>query len=396
MKTVLFVECGQSGYGGSFQSLYQTIKGLNLNEYRFIVIFFNYTVFYDKLVAEGVECHSIKDVIFSNGSKWQKYILGKINGFSLKILPFFSVWIDFLIHIKTIYKISLLARKERIDIIHLNNQLVLNFMGLFVAKSLGIPCVVHLRTFNSYGLNQYKITYSKKINILYIAISEKIKSFWIERGLDSNTIEVIHNVFQSYQDIEVENKDTALMTEYNGHKIIFVGRLIECKGIPFLIESFKMVLNSGIQAKLYLVGSGEEENRLRELVYKQKLEGDVVFLGYSSNPLEIMRKMDLLILPSKEEGFGRVLLEAMDVGIPVIGTRVGGIPEIIEDGVSGLLVDYGDIEALKNSIIKILKNNSLREKIIQGGYETVNSKFCVETYQEKLENIYDTLLGVTN
>ena len=102
------------------------------------------------------------------------------------------------------------------------------------------------------------------------------------------------------------------------------------------------------------------------------------------------------MLPSNNEPFGRVLLEAMNIGTPVIGTKSGGIPEIIEDGINGLLVDYGDIEALKISIIKILKNNSLREEIIQGGYETINSKFCIETYQEKIENIYDTLLGVTN
>jgi glycosyltransferase involved in cell wall biosynthesis len=86
----------------------------------------------------------------------------------------------------------------------------------------------------------------------------------------------------------------------------------------------------------------------------------------------------------------------MDVGTLVIGTRIGGIPEIIEHGVNGLLVDYGDIEALKNSIIRILKNNSLREKIIQGGYETINSKFHVNTYKEKLENVYDNFLGVAN
>jgi glycosyltransferase involved in cell wall biosynthesis len=84
----------------------------------------------------------------------------------------------------------------------------------------------------------------------------------------------------------------------------------------------------------------------------------------------------------------------MNIGTPVIGTKSGGIPEIIEDGINGLLVDYGDIEALKNSIIKILKNNSLREKIIQGGCETINSKFCVETHQEKLENVYGTFANV--
>ena len=394
MKNILFIESGQSGYGGSFQSLYTTINRLNVKKYHFIVIFFNPTIFYDKLVQIGIERYYINDVIFSGKQNWKKYILGKLNGGFLKMLPLFSVWIDFLIHIKTIYKLLLIARKRKIDIIHLNNQLVLNFMGLFIAKSLNIPCVVHLRTFNSYGLNQYKVAYSRKINIHYIAVSEKIKRHWIERGLDSDMIEVLHNVFQSNHDSKAENKDTSLIMEYDGYKLVFVGRLIECKGISFLIEGFKMVLNSGIKAKLYLVGSGEEENRLKEIVCCQELEEEVVFLGYSDNPLAIIKMMDLLVLPSKEEGFGRVLLEAMDAGIAVIGTKSGGIPEIIEDGINGLLVDYGDIETLKNSIIKILKNNSLREKIIQGGYETINSKFCVETYQEKLENVYGTLPNV--
>jgi len=392
MKNILVIESGRSGYGGSFQSLYMTINSLNVKNYHFIVIFFNPTVFYDKLVQIGVECYYINDVIFSGEQNWKKYILGKLNGFFLKMVPLFSVWIDFLIHIKTIYKLLLIARKRKIDIIHLNNQLVLNFVGLFIAKYLNVPCVVHLRTFNSYGLNQYKVAYSKKINIHYIAVSEKIKRHWIERGLDSDMIEVLHNVFQSNHDSKAEDKVSPLIMEYDGYKLVFVGRLIECKGISFLIEGFKMVLNSGIKAKLYLVGSGEEENRLKEIVCCQELEEDVVFLGYSNNPLAIIKRMDLLVLPSKEEGFGRVLLEAMDAGIAVIGTKVGGIPEIIDNEVNGLLVPYGDVLALKEAILRILNNEVLKQRIINAGFYTIQSKFNIEHYSDKLKDMYEAML----
>jgi glycosyltransferase involved in cell wall biosynthesis len=102
------------------------------------------------------------------------------------------------------------------------------------------------------------------------------------------------------------------------------------------------------------------------------------------------------VLPSSEEGFGRVLLEAMDVGVAVVGTKVGGIPEVIEHGTNGLLVDCGDSDDLKRSIIEILEDKLLRKKLIQGGYETINSKFRVETYQEKLENVYDNILDMAN
>ena len=393
MKKVLFIECGRSGYGGSFHSLYITIKNLSPKKYKCNVIFFNKTVFYEKLTRIGAECNYIDDIIFSDGKKCQKYILGKLNGFLLRYLPLLSVWCEYIIHRNTILKITKIARKKDIDLIHLNNQIALNFMGVFVAQSLSIPCVSHLRTFNSYGFNQFKIAYTKTIKLRYVAISKQIKRHWIKRGLDSDMIEVIHNVSQSFEDCEADDKDTALITEYNGHKLIFVGRLIACKGISFLIESFKMVLNSGIHAKLYLLGSGEEENSLRDIIYSQEVEEDVVFLGYRSNPLAIVKKMDLLILPSKEEGFGRVLLEAMGVGVAVIGTKVGGIPEIIDNEVNGLLVPYGDVLALKEAILRVLNDGILKRRIINAGFCTLQSKFNIEHYSRKLENVYDSFLN---
>jgi len=396
MRTILFVECGRSGYGGSFHSLYLTIKNLDRKKYKFNVVFFNKTVFYEKLTRAGTECHYIDDVIFSEGRRWQKCILGKLNGFLLRYLPILSVWCEYIIHRNAISKIIIIARRKNIGLIHLNNQMALNFMGVFVAKNLSIPCVSHLRTFNSYGLNQYKIDYTKKINVHYLAISEQIKQHWVEKGLDSKKIDVVYNVYQSGDDDALPDNDIPSMSEYDGYKIIFVGRLIECKGIPFLVKGFEQIINNNINAKLFLVGDGEEENRLKEYISELNIKQHVIFFDYKTNPQAFIRKADLLVLPSSEEGFGRVLLEAMDVGTPVIGTRIGGIPEIIEHGTNGLLVDYGDIEALKKSIIEILEDKLLGKKLIQGGYEIINSKFRVETYQEKLENIYDTLLGVTN
>ena len=319
-----------------------------------------------------------------------------MNGFILRYLPVFSVWFEYIMHRVTISKLTMLAREKNIDLIHLNNQVVLNYMGVFITKSLGIPCISHLRTFNSYGLNKNKVDYLKKVNVRYVAISEKIKHHWVERGLDSKKIDVIYNVYQPGDDDALPDKDISSMSKYDGYKIIFVGRLIECKGIPFLLKSFEQIINNNINAKLFLVGDGEEENKLKKYISELNIKQHVVFLGYRSNPQSFIRNADLLVFPSSEEGFGRVLLEAMDVGTPVIGTRIGGIPEIIEHGVNGFLVDYGDVDSLKRSIIAILKDESLRLKMIQGGNETINSKFRVELYRKKLENVYDTLLYVAN
>ena len=391
-RTILFIECGQSGYGGSFQCLYLTIKSQCKEKFHFIVFFLNPSHFYDKLMKMGVECYYIEDIIFSGNHNWRKYILGKLNGFVLRVIPLFSVWCDFIVHSLTIYRILTIVKNKKIDIIHLNNQIVLNYFGLCIARILNIKCISHLRTFNSYGLTKSKISYANEIGVNYMAISEQIKNYWIEKGLPLESVATLYDPYPRLYENYSSSNNLEFIDSHGGYKLVFVGRLIECKGIPFLIESFKMILSSGIQAKLYLVGSGEEENRLRDLVYCQELGEDVIFLGYSSDPLAIIKRMDLLILPSKEEGLGRVLLEAMDIGIPVIGAEVGGIPEVIDNEVNGLLVPYGDKFALKEAILRVLNDEVLKNRIINAGFYTIQSKFNIEHYSDKLKNVYEAML----
>jgi len=289
-----------------------------------------------------------------------------------------------------------LAREKRVELIHLNTQLSRDFFGLFVAKSLSVPCVIHLRSFKSAKMNKYKADYVNKTNTRYIAISNQIKKHWTDKGLNSQYFETIYNIFQPYQLDEISSNEIPLMTDYDGYKIIYVGRFADFKGIPFLIETFYQLIIDNYDVRLYLVGDGDEESKIRKKVSALNLEKHVVFFGYQKNTLSYIKNADLLVLPSNNEPFGRVLLEAMYIGTPVIGTKSGGIPEIIEDGISGLLVDYGDVEALKKSIIMILENDQVRKKLIRGGGETINSKFREDIYQKKLEKVYDTLIGVTN
>jgi len=395
-KTILFIDCGVSGYGGGIQCLYQTIMVLGQRKYRFVVVFSNRTLFYEKLIKQGVACYYVNDVIFTKGAKLRKYLLGKLNGFFIKYLPRFSIWIEFLVHYFTIRTLESIIKEEKVDLIHMNNQLAYNFMVLFAAKANRIHCVSHLRSFHSYSINKYKISFSEKLNIQYIAVSEKIKEHWTGKGINPKKIEVVYDIFFTPLQSSVSPEVVTYLTDFDGYKIIYVGRLASYKGIPFLLDSFSHLLKENVKSRLFLVGTGNAEDEIRRKVNMLEIEPYVFLLGYQNNPYSLMKLADLFVLPSSQDATPRVLLEAMDAGVPVIGTRVGGIPEIIEHGVNGLLVDYGDVDNLKRSIAEILNNNLLREEIIQGAYDTINSKFRVETYQGKLENIYDTLLGVTN
>lgn len=389
MKTILFIECGRSGYGGSFQSLYQTIKILNPAKYQSIVVFFNETLFYEKLRNEGIECYYLTDVICSNGGVFQKYLLGKINGFILRFLPRASIAAEYIIHFSAVKKLITLIRERKVDLIHLNNQPALNFLGLIAAKVANTPCVAHLRTFNSEGFNKYKVSYARRLNARFIAISKKIKEHWAGNGIEPERIEVIYNIF--YPEERSDEKCIPLLTDYEGCKILFVGRIAECKGIPFLLDSFSELTKNNIEARLFFVGEGEDLQKIKKRVLMCKMDKDVFFLGYTDNPQAILQHADVVVLPSKEEGFGRVLLEAMNAGVPVIGTRIGGIPEIIEHNINGMLVDYGDAVGLRDAMLRVLNDRPLRDKLISNGYETVRTRFAPEGYKEKIEKVYDSL-----
>ena len=394
MKKILFIEGGSSGYGGSYHSLYQTVMLMNLKKYQFAVVFFNETLFYEKLISKGIQCFYISSPLFSKGgNKVIKYILFKINGFILRFFPQLSVWCEFIIHFYTIRKLIALVKTLDVDILHLNNQIVLNFIGLFVARSTGIPCVSHLRTFNSYGLNIHKISFSKNIKLQYIAISKELKKNWVGKGLESDRIKVIYNILDDNKDVEGTSSSISSIVDYSGYKIIYVGRLIECKGITFLIKSLSQLIDGKLTAKLFLIGDGDFEQEIRHCVSSLNIEDCVSFLGYQSNPMAFMEKADLLVLPSKEDGFGRVLLEAMSVGTPVIGTRIGGIQEVVEHEVNGLLVPYGDVSALKEAMKRMLEDESLRKKTVAAGFQILKDRFNKETYKKKLENIYDSFSG---
>jgi glycosyltransferase involved in cell wall biosynthesis len=151
--------------------------------------------------------------------------------------------------------------------------------------------------------------------------------------------------------------------------LLSVGRLSYEKGLDHLIICLRRLGSASY--KLTLCGDGPYRQRLQSLVNAQGLDDHVHFLGripWGQRLSEVYARSDILVLPSLSEGSPKVLLEAMAKGLPVIATRVGGIPDIIEDMENGILVPPGDSQALANAIEMIARNNVLRNKIIENGY----------------------------
>jgi glycosyltransferase involved in cell wall biosynthesis len=281
-----------------------------------------------------------------------------------------------------------IIRQNDIQLVHLNNQLVSNFYGVMLAKQHRLPCLVHLRTFNSHGMNPYKAHYAAVPNIRFCAISNALKDHWAGQGIAPSQIEVLHNALEiQREDCTFAESPPAAWAQAK-RRLLFVGRLIPCKGLPNLFSALSKMKT---QPTLFLVGDGPETPMLLGLRDKLGLIDRIVFLGYQKNPFPFIERADALVLPSSEEGLGRSLMEAMALGTPVVGTRIGGIPDVITHEENGLLVEYGDIDALALACDRVL-DPAYGARLAAAGKKTSEERFSLSRYSAQLAHIYDQLL----
>lgn len=170
--------------------------------------------------------------------------------------------------------------------------------------------------------------------------------------------------------------------------LLSVGRLAPEKGGENLLRAFAL-LRRKTEARLVFLGEGPEKDTLARLCRKLGIERHVFFLGYRANPFRYMARSTVFVLSSLYEGFGNVLIEAMACGLPVVATRCyHGIEEIVEDGVTGLLVETGDEKAMAEALLGVLDQASLRRDLVMAAREKVklfDKDRIVASYRTVLE-----------
>jgi len=223
------------------------------------------------------------------------------------------------------------------------------------------------------------------------AISEALKNSIVKNfGVDSKKVSVIPNGV----DINLFNPSKGRKDPNRKEKIIVsVSRLTEKNGLEYLIKAMPRVFEK-IDAKLVIVGDGDQRKILENLVKKLGIEDKVFFKGwikYEEVP-KIVASSDLFVRTSITEGLGTAFLEAMACGTPVIGSRVQGILDIIRDGYNGILVQPTDINEISESIIKVLEDESLRESLIENGLRFVQ-RYKWENISQQYLELYKKILS---
>lgn len=185
----------------------------------------------------------------------------------------------------------------------------------------------------------------------------------------------------------------ALGLPTDGFVIGAVGRLSGEKGFDVLIRSVHALVSRGLDARLVIVGEGSERANLEGLVRELRLGDRVRLAGWQADVKGHFEAMDVFALSSLREGLPNVLLEAMALEVPVVSTRVNGVPRLIQDGRNGLLVNAGDLGGLTTALAELLTNAALRAAFRAAGRRTVETRYSFATRMHRLKRLYDELLA---
>jgi glycosyltransferase involved in cell wall biosynthesis len=182
----------------------------------------------------------------------------------------------------------------------------------------------------------------------------------------------------------------------DGPVISIVGRLQAVKGHRIYLEAARAVLAARPDAKFWIVGDGELRRELEAVVSKDGLRSAVSFLGYRSDALQLIAMSDVVVSASHYESFGRVVLEASALGRPVVATAVGGTPEIVIDGETGLLVPAADPAGLARAVLRLLNDPEFAQRLGAAGRAFVRQRYSLESQATALAALYQEAVACTS
>jgi glycosyltransferase involved in cell wall biosynthesis len=168
-----------------------------------------------------------------------------------------------------------------------------------------------------------------------------------------------------------------------------VAELHERKGLKYLINAIPEVIKKFPNTKFVLIGDGPNRSDFEHLVKKLNLERHVTFLGRQKEIPKLLKSSNIFLLPSIREGFGLVNLEAMITPLPIIATKAGGIPEVVVNKETGILVETEDSKALTDALLKLIAASDLREKYAKAGHKRILEKFDAQKMATEYGKVYD-------
>jgi glycosyltransferase involved in cell wall biosynthesis len=358
MIRILYISPNSCLYGAE-QSLLLLIRGLDTSKYTPIVLCPEYGPFTVKLDQYNIQ-YQVHRYEFINKRTPMNYLL----------------WLE---KCKKIIKII------KPTIIHCNERHVCQFISP-LSKLFHIPIVCHVRQY----INYYEdlITFSRFSDKL-ISNSFAMQSNLVGLGYKTNKIKVIYNPIEDiYNSLSTRNTTGKV-------NIGIIGQVIPRKGHDILFSSLAAVTTRNWECHIYgdVTSNILYRSELKCMANELNIADRLIWHGYRNDPTSIFAKLDLVVVPSREETFGRVAAEAMYASLPVIAANVGGLPEVIDDGITGLLFPSQDVSALAKAIEALIVDQARRHRFGILGRERASSLFNVDAHINAVIKIYKDLLS---
>lgn len=338
----------------------------------------------------GVNVFCDKNNIENYVTYHHKYTYVNTNSILKDTIKFIPRFIRYKIgNIKALYIIKNKIDLKDIELIHSNISAI--DLGILISKKYNLKNVMHIREFGEldFNMKSYRRNYIKFLNKnvnKFIAISDAIKNYWMEKGIDTEKIQTIYDGVYTEDILRKED-----YTNTGKLKILMIGSIGKGKGQVELVKSINL-LDENIKKNIIvdIIGSGYKhaEEQLNNEINNNNLSKIISFKNYDPLIRKKIKDYDVGINCSISEGFGRVTIEYMSAGLCVIASNAGANKELIIDGTSGFLYEKGNHKDLSNKITYIFKNYDEIKNIASNSQKIVYSKFTIKINAEKVNQLY--------
>ena len=408
---VLYV--AKTAKGGSAFSLYHLVRGLDGRRYEPVVLFYRqqHAHIGDKLAESGIQTMTLEKKEHQEAPSppvgpvkrrdiggWLEARIGKAAAQAYAFLKGCYQFIRW--QAPKIWPVVRAIRENDIDLVHLNAGLRHDKPGIIAAWLTRTPCVCHVRMLHQ--LNQFDKLFANFVDA-FVYISTATAKNYIAQGIPPHKGAVVHNAIDLDEFTPIH--DAASVRREFGwtpqeQVVGIVGRLDWWKGHEFFLEAMAEVAGHVPSLRGLIVGEPENTplnreyyQKLQSLTKSLGLEERVIFTGFRSDVPRLLAAMDVVVLSSSApEPFGRVVIEGMAARKPVVATAAGGVLDIIEDGVNGLLVPLQDSRAMAEAVLGLLSDREKAQQMGSAAYQHVKEKFTVQRQVATIQQLYDVVL----
>jgi len=291
-----------------------------------------------------------------------------------------------------LFRMRRIIFSEQPDIVHVHSRRGADFWGGLAARLTKIPSVITRRVDNPEPVWLVRLKYPMYNRV--VTISDGISKVLQSEGLNQEKITLIHSAvdFRKYGgsgERDWLNKEFGLDSDNN--LIGTVAQFIPRKGHRYIIEAAPKILERFPGTRFLFFGQGPLKNELQDSCREKGLEDIILFPGFRTDLERIMPCLDFLLHPATMEGLGIALLQAAAAEIPIIGSRAGGIPEIVHDGINGYLIDPGYSSEIVSTVLALLEDPEKRKVFGKAGRRIVESSFSIDAMVEGYMHIYDEI-----